>query len=468
LQELSGLLKKRGNPQKTPLRHSHGFASVFMEARPFGGHLRGHRFGRLGSSKVLTDLACRKAAPKDKEYRLGDSLGLYLLVLTSGHKSWRMGYWFAGKKKRLVLGSYPDMSIADARAERDAARKLVAQGIDPVVRKKQDAAARFVDAGVTFKLLGDRFLEERKATWARRYYETVESIFRNYFYLHWAALPFSQITRPMIAERLKAIEASGKRETAMRARQKINELREWALDLGYELHSAGNVHAGLRGGVTIKRPAITDLQALRDMLRKVEAAPAHPVTRLCSRLLALTAMRPGTVQQLPWAELKGLDREEPVWTIAAARMKLTKERKQLTEFDQLVPLARQALDVIDCMRGLSGEGEYVFPSIKSRRQPISDSTLSKLYRDNGFRDLHVPHGWRSSFSTIMNERAMKAQNAGDRVVIDLMLGHVQEGVEPIYNRAAYMDRRRALAQEWADLLLEGMPSAAELLQGPRR
>lgn len=420
-----------------------------------------------GHRGMLTDLACRKARAKTEDYRLADEKGLYLLVLATGFRSWRLGYWIAGKKKRIVLGAYPEMSLQEARERRDDARRLVAAGIDPSVRKKQDVSARSLTAEITFKLLGDRFLEERKPLWAPRYYAAVERVFRNHMYPQWGALPFASITRPMIADRLKAIEASGIRETAMRARQKINELREWAQDLGYEVHSAGTVKAGLTRGPAIRRPAITDLDQLRAMLRTIEAVPAHPITRACSRFIALTAMRPGTVQLLPWAEVAALDRNEPIWTIPAIRMKLTRERKESEDFDHLVPLSRQAIEVLDVIRALTGKGPFVFPSMRSPRQAISDSTVSKLYRDNGFRDIHVPHGWRSSFSTIMNERAMAAENAGDRIVIDVMLAHQQDGVEAKYNRAAYIPRRRQLAQLWADLLLEGFPPASELLTGPR-
>ena len=417
---------------------------------------------------MLTDLACRKAAPQAKEYRLADALGMYLLVKPTGHRSWRLGYWFAGQKKRLVLGSYPEMTLQEAREARDHARRLIAQGTDPAVRRKQDKASRIAVARATFKAVAEQFLDERKPLWAASYAATVERTFKNHLYPQWGSLSFAEITRPMIVERLKAIEAKGVRETALRARQKVNELREWAQDLGYAVHSAGEVKAGLRGAIVTKRPAITDLEALRTMLRRIEQAPAHPITRLCSRFIALTVVRPGTAQLTPWSELLALDELKPTWVIPAARMKLTQERKRLDSFDHHVPLARQTVELLEVLATATGKSTLAFPSMSSSKKAISDSTVSKLYRDNGARDLHVPHGWRSSFSTIMNERAMLADRAGDRVVIDLMLAHVQDGVEPTYNRAAYMERRRELAQEWADLLLKDMPPAAELLLGPRR
>lgn len=412
-------------------------------------------------------MQCRKATAREKAYRLADERGLYLFILPSGHKSWRLGYWFAKAKKRLVLGAYPDMSLQEAREERDLARKLVAKGIDPAVQRKQEEAKRLVDAQATFRSVAETFLAERRPTWAKRYAASVDGIFNNHLLPHWGSLPFGEITKPMVAQRLRAIETRGTPEIARRARQKVNELREWAEEIGYEVRGAGRVKAALKAHVPKLHPAITKLEQLRDALRAIEAAPCHPITRLCSRMIALTAMRPGTVQELPWGEVAALDPDEPLWLIPAARMKLRMERKALEEFDHLAPLAWQTVEVIEAAKTLTGHREFVFAGPYQPRRPVSNATVSKLYRDNGLRDIHVPHGWRSSFSTIMNERAMAADRPGDRAVIDLMLGHMQPGVEPKYNRAAYMPRRRELAQEWADLLLEGMPPASALLDGPR-
>ncbi|OJY63213.1 MAG: integrase [Sphingobium sp. 66-54] len=417
---------------------------------------------------MLTDLACRKAAPAAEDYRLADGLGLYLLVMPSGHRSWRMGYWFAGKKKRIVLGAYPEMGLQAAREARDAVRAQVAAGVDPAVARKQAKARKLLEVQATFRVIGDAWLGERRAAWSGSYASTVERMLKNHLYPAWGSVPITAITKPMVAERLRAIEATGAIETAHRARQKVREIFDYAEALGYDLRNPSRVEAALKPVVQKQRPSITNLQQLRAMLWAIEKAPAHPVTRLASRFIALTAVRPGVAQTLTWTEIDAVSAMDPIWTIPAERMKLSQERKQMPAFDHLVPLAHQTIEILDCLRVLTGHTPYVFPSVRSARRPISDSTVSKLYRDNGYRGLHVPHGWRSSFSTIMNERAMLADRPGDRVVIDVMLAHVQEGVEPIYNRALYMPRRRELAQEWADLLLEGLPSASHLLTGRRK
>lgn len=152
-------------------------------------------------------------------------------------------------------------------------------------------------------------------------------------------------------------------------------------------------------------------------------------------------------------------------------MKLAVQQKQDDAFEFIVPLSRQAVETLRVAMAFSGKAPLIFRSVRHPRRAISDSTISKAYRDAGFAGVHVPHGWRSTFSTVMNERALDAQDAryaGDRAIIDLMLAHVPDGVEAAYNRAAYMPRRRQLAQEWADLLTQDLVDPAELLTGPRR
>lgn len=405
---------------------------------------------------------------RDEVYRLPDALGLYLYISKTGHRSWRLGYWIAKVKKRLVLGSYPDMSLQDARDARDEARKLIAQGLDPAVTKKQRSAAQMVDSAATFRAIAEAWLEEQRPRWSGKHAHGVRSSLEKDIFPHLGSVPLSQITKPMVLQRLKVIEKRGAIETAKRLRQRIEEIYAYADGIGHEVKSPAAVGKSLSPLIRGKRPAITDIAELRQMLFAIESMPAHPVTKLASRFIALTAVRPGVAHNLPWSELPADDAKDPDWIIPAARMKLSVARKQDEGFDHVVPLARQTVELLKSLRLLTGKSPLAFPSSLSGIRPISDSTVSKLYIEAGYRDRHVPHGWRSSFSTIMNERAMAAKNPGDRVVIDIMLAHVQDGVEPIYNRAAYMPRRREIAQEWADLLLDGMPSPTDLLLMRRR
>lgn len=417
---------------------------------------------------MLTETACKKAATTGEAYRITDSLGLFLHVTPTGHKSWRLGYWFAKVKKRLVLGSYPEMSLAQAREARDEARRFVANGTDPAVVKKQREAAQLVNAAATFKVIAESWLAENRPRWNGKHAKNVSEALARDIYPAIGALPIAEVTKPIVVQLLKKIEQRGAVETAKRHRQRIEDIFGYASALGYEVKNPADVRKALKPLTRGRWPALTEIMELRQMLMAVESVPSHPVTKLASRFIALTAVRPGVAQTVTWSELPSEDEADPVWIIPAERMKLSKERKEQEVYDHHVPLARQALEVLAALRILTGHGTFAFPSSLSMRRSISDSTVSKLYREAGYQGRHVPHGWRASFSTVMNEIAMAAERPGDQVVVDLMLAHQQKGIEPIYNRAMYMPRRRELAQEWADLLLAGLPSPSALLTLPRR
>lgn len=371
---------------------------------------------------MLTDLACRRATASVKPVKMTDAHGLYLYVLPSGYKSWRWKYRFAGKEKLLTLGSYPSVSLAEARALRSDAARLLADGKD------------------VFPQIGH--------------------------------LPIDTITTPLIVQLLRPIEARGAVETAHRTRQRLSEIFSRAIGSGLAIVDPAAV-AG-RALAPIKRgrfPVVRTIEAAREVLRKVEEQPGYPLTKLGSRLLALTAVRSAVLRTTTAAEFEGLDGPSPIWRVPAAKMKLAVQQKQDDAFEFIVPLSRQAVETLRVAMAFSGKAPLIFRSVRHPRRAISDSTISKAYRDAGFAGVHVPHGWRSTFSTVMNERALDAQDdrcAGDRAIIDLMLAHVPVGVEAAYNRAAYMPRRRQLAQEWADLLTQGLVDPAELLTGPRR
>ena len=199
-----------------------------------------------------------------------------------------------------------------------------------------------------------------------------------------------------------------------------------------------------------------DLKDAVAALIKVETLPARPVTRLAMRLLALTALRQGELRGAYWTEFEGLDGKAPVWRVPASRMKMKREH--------VVPLSPQAVETLALLRTLTGTGPMPFPSTSNAHKPMSENALGFLLSRAGYQKLHVPHGWRASFSTIMNERY-----PADRPIIDLMLAHKpRDAVEGAYNRAEHMARRRELAQIWADLVTKDLTPPDTLLELPRR
>lgn len=417
----------------------------------------------------LTDRACKQAKGTEKPYKLADGFGLYLYVTPTGFRSWRWKYRFAGKEKRLTFGPYPDVSLAEARDRREEAARQLRFGIDPAVEKKQQSAARAAQAGATFRLIAEDWHASQVKLWSPRHAELVKSSMDRDVFPKIGNLPIEAITTPIVMDVLRSIERRGAIETAHRTRQRISEVFARAIGSGLVQTDpaavAGRALAPVKKG---RFPAVRTVEAARSVLAAVETKPAHPMTKLASRLLALTAVRSGVLRLAEPLEFEGLNGEAPIWRIPAEKMKLVVERKEDAAFEFIVPLSRQAVDTIRVALALSAGAPLLFRSIRHPRRPISDSTLSKAYRDAGYAGIHVPHGWRSTFSTVMNELAGDENRVGDRSIIDLMLAHVQGGVEGIYNRAAYMPRRRQLAQEWADLLTKGLPGPDTLIEGPRR
>lgn len=428
---------------------------------------------------MLTDLAIRKAKAKDKDYKLSDSGGLYLFVAKTGRLSWRLKYRFSGKERRLILGSYPAVSLSAARDLRDAAKKHLAEGRDPGVEAQKEKVQRAAAAASNFESIARGWYDLQRPRWAKVHAGDVIRSMEKEVFPWLGRLPIKDIDEPLVLTVLRKIERRGAIETAHRVRQRISAVFVHAIAEGVATRDPAAVVTKSLKQVpkSKKRPALVSLVALQDMLRKTEGEPASPVTKLGSRFMALTAQRPGMIRSLPWNELESIDwdSDEPcpaaLWRVPASRMKLILELKSDDAFDHLVPLPQQAVDVLRAMRRLTGLGPLVFPSSRNSHVAMSENTVNYFYNRCGYQGRHVPHGWRASFSTIMNEWAERAGNAGDRHVIDLMLAHIPEGVsgsESAYNRAAYMERRRELANVWANMLMDGLAKPQTILFGPRR
>lgn len=404
---------------------------------------------------MLTDLACRKAQPAARDYKLTDGGSLFLLVTTKGAKSWRWKYRFGGKTKQLVIGRYPAVSIGAARKARDEARALVDKGIDPGIAKQQAKARAATAALDSFEAIARAWHTVRKQTLAKRYGGQVLDRLEADVFPQFGSLPIGEITPPIVLAAIRRIEARGSTEMAHRVRMHISDVFVWAIASGLaENDPAAIIRKALVPTSGKLRPALIRIEEARAMLaasEKVEGA--WWATREASKLLALTAARPGVVRLAEKKEFEGLGGPSPIWRIPAEKMKLTRERKRDASFEFVIPLSRQAAAVAAAAIARSPSPDWLFPGAAGWKKPISDSTLSKHYRDAKYRDRHVPHGWRASFSTIMNERAGAEGSKDDREIIELMLAHVQEGVEASYNRALYLPRRRELAQIWADMLM---------------
>ena len=434
---------------------------------------------------MLTDAAVRKAKPADKDYKLADSGGLYLYVTAKGYRSWRFKYRFGGKEKRLVFEAYPEMSLADARARRDDAKRMLREHRDPAVEARKLKLSSVVRYENTFEKFARAWHADQSGRWKPVHAaDVIGSLERDIFPLL-GSFPIADIDEPLLLATLRKVEARGAIETAHRLLQRMSAIFKYARGAG---GGNGNPAADMKGSIKPappKRrwPALIDMGAIRTLISVVDAAGASPITRLASRMMALTAQRPGMIRTAPWHEFEGIDWTDPeadsskvLWKIPPDRMKQQLDLRENEMFEHVVPLSWQAVETLRAVHRLTGRGPLVFPSSRSAHEPISENAVGYLYNRLGYQGRHVPHGWRTSFSTTMNglvERALPGSDRLiiDRLIIDLMLAHIPAGLsesERIYNRAAYMDRRRELAQNWADLIMIDQKPAHDLLKGPRR
>ncbi len=428
----------------------------------------------------LTAVAIRAAEPRDRDYKLTDEKGLFLLVRPNGTKAWRHKYRVGGREKLASYGLFPEVGLKEARERRDAARALLRVGKDPMVEAEREREAAIAAAGAKFQAIAEAWHAAERPRWSPRQAGVIERALIRDVYPLLGKRPIADITPKEVLTMLRRIEARGAIETAKRVRGYVHEI--FLRAKGEHLIStspAAEVGTALkptpRGS---KQPALTRLEDLRHLIDRCDRSRSGPVVKLANRLLALSVVRVGVLRSATWSEFLGIDWEDPAapapeaeWHISAERMKLEVEDKADDAYDHRVPLPHQAVAVLRELRVLTGRCEWLFPNYKSTRNPMTDSAISSLYLELGYRGRHVPHGWRASFSTIMNEWAGDNGQPNDRLVIDLMLAHRPKGMsssEFAYNRALFASRRRHLAQIWADIVMQGLPEATQLRSGQVR
>jgi integrase len=436
---------------------------------------------------VLTELEVRRAKPRDKDYKLADANALYLYVATSGRKTWRWKYRYGGKERRLVFGPWPEISLKHARELRDDARQTLRNNADPG-QPIRDQAAALVVAEPTdhaFERYARAWYAKEKPRWKAVHAQDVISSLERDLFPKLGEIDIRQIRQPQLLSALSAVEKRGAIETAHRLRQRAERIFDYADATGCQNDNpARRVKAALElVPRSVRRPALTDIAAIRTLMADVDCASASPVTRLGSRFMAITGQRPGMINAMPWNEIEGVDwstdvsdAPDALWRIPADRMKIELDSADFAALEHVVPLAPAAVDLLRAIRPLTGRADFVFPSSWDAAKPMSENTVNALYRRLGYVNRHVPHGWRSSFSTVMNGLLDTPDLADtrlmlNRLVIDLMLAHIPPGMsasELVYNRNRYLKRMRAIAVEWSELILADAPTAFDMLHGRAR
>jgi len=397
----------------------------------------------------LTDTAIRNAKPREKPYKLTDGGGLYVLVHPSGGRWWRFDYRFAGKRKTLSMGIYPEVSLKDARGKRDEARKFLAARIDPAEHRK----ATKVAAADSLEAVAREWFAKYSPGWTSGHRDKVKRRLERDIFPWLGGRPVRDVTAPQVLEVLRCIEARGALDVAHRAHQNLGRIFHYAIATGRaERNPATDLRGALPPVQQKHHAAVTDPKAVGGLLRALDGYRGTPEVRAALCLAPLLFVRPGELRQAEWAEIN-LDTAE--WRIPAEKMKMREVH--------IVPLARQAVEVLRGLHPLTGSSRYVFPGLRTPTRPMSENTVNAALRRLGYdKDQMTGHGFRSLASTLLNEQGWH------RDAIERQLAHAErDPVRAAYNYAEHLAERRKMMQAWADYL-DGLKSGADVVPSRQR
>ena len=399
----------------------------------------------------LTAVAIKAAKGRAKQYKLTDSDGLHLLVLPSGRRYWRMNYRYLGKYKTLAFGIWPEVELADARAKRDEARRLLARGIDPSEQLKQDKIIASVAAANTFQAVADEWLAK-----IEREDLSPVTLKKNRWLLSFAypALgrrPIADISPHELLAVLRTVEVRGRHESAKRIRATCSQVFRYAIATA---RADRDVAADLKGALTVPkvthRAAITTPLEAGGLLRAIHGFEGHPVTTAALKLLPHVFVRPGELRYAEWADF---DLDKAIWTIPPHKTKMRRAHS--------VPLSRQALDIIAGIETDAALSPFLFPSLRSVHRPMSENTINAALRRMGYaQDEMTGHGFRAMASTLLNEMGKWNPDA-----IERQLAHADNNaVRRAYTRGEYWNERVAMMQDWSNYL-DQLRDGAKILTG---
>lgn len=406
---------------------------------------------------ALTDIAIRNAKAGPKPYKLGDALGLFLLVQPTGGKLWRVKFRIDGREKKLAIGTYPEVSLAEARKRRDDARDLMAAGKDPAREKQRGKTRARLEADNTFAAISAEYCKKRSRDGSKAW--APATAVRSEYLLSLLApalgtMPIGQIEPTDILGAIRKIEGKGNLESARRTLQLASAVFRYAVATA---RLASDPTRDLRGALTAPTvthyAAITDPKRVGELLRAIDGYEGQGLTRHALQLAPLVFVRPGELRHAEWSEI---DLDGALWTIPAEKMKMRKAHH--------VPLPRQAVDLLRELHSVTGPAGYVFPSIRTRTRPMSENTVNAGLRRLGYGpDEMTGHGFRAMASTLLNESAKWHPDAIERA-----LAHGDEDrVRAAYHRGAHWKERVEMAQWWGDYL-DQLRKGADIVPFPDR
>lgn len=386
----------------------------------------------------LTDAGIRIAPyKKRKTVKLSDGGGLQLWLTESGSKLWYLAYRFGGKQRKLAFGPYPRVSLKEARQRREDAKRQIDAGVDPNLQKRLDRLTTSAEKADTFDAIVSELLDKK-----RREKKSVRTIGK----LEWlfglaspalGRRPIAEIAAPEILNVLRGVEARGKLETAKRLRAVVGEAFRYAVATGRAQADPSHLLRGVLSAPVVRhRAAIVEQKAFGALLRSIEGYDGSPEVKIALKFLALTFVRPGELRSAEWSEI---DFDGALWTIPGEKMKMRRPHR--------VPLAKQSIDLLRDLHGITGDRGLLFPGAWDFRKPLSENTLNAALRRLGYsQDVMCSHGFRASASSMLNESGKWNADA-----IEAQLAHVEgNSVRRAYARAEFWEERVKMMAWWAD------------------
>lgn len=376
------------------------------------------------------------AKPKEKPYKMADGGGLYLLVKTNGSRYWRLKYRIDGKEKLLALGVYPDVSLADARAKRDEARKGIAGGIDPLEVKKEQKVEREAQVKNTFQEIALEWHSMKVKKWSAGYASDILEAFNKDVFPFIGQRPVADIKPLELLNVLKKMEDRGATEKAKKVRQRCGEVFRYAIVTGRaEYNPAPDLTSAMQGHESTHYPFLTT-EELPAFFKALAGYSGSELMVLAARLLIITGLRTGELRGALWSEI---DTKKALWEISAERMKMRRPH--------IIPLSTQALAIIEQIRAMTGQFPLLFPGRNDPSKTMSEASINQVFKRIGYTGRVTGHGFRHTMSTVLHEQGYNT------AWIETQLAHVDKNaIRGTYNHAQYLDGRREMLQWYADYM----------------
>ncbi len=387
----------------------------------------------------LKDIQCKQAKATDKIQRMADGGGLYLEVTKTGSKLWRMKYRFGGKEKRLSFGKYPLIDLKTARTKRDEAKLLLSHGIDPAIAKREEKILKEVSSNNTFEFVAREWFINHANKVTPKTLENIKNRLERNLFSKIGKLPIELITAPILLEALKEVESRGVLDTVKRCRQASNQIFRFAIASGKAKYNPASDIAEALQTKQVEHHKSMPLELLPEFLDKIERNEArlYKQTILALKMMVLTFTRKKELSHAKWEEISF---EDKLWVIPAERMKMKKEH--------IVPLSKQAIEILTELKEINDHWEYVFPSPVKMQKPMHEDTILRAIYKLGYKGIATIHGFRAlAMTTIMEELDYRYE------VPDLQLAHSKgDSVRQAYDRTQFMQERIKMMQEWADYI----------------